>query len=175
MTLPAPVIKAVCDASTKAAFKALAERKGLTEMHLLRALVAQVLMSETGVPPVAPPDRPIRGKLDVRMVEEEVEIVRKIVASEGVSAPRWVRMLVRRRLDREVIPFNPQEFEVLSRILAVEGALNRSLYVLVAHVRAGGVWTPEREQIESLSPVVSALRQQVMDSMNRTRSRYDAD
>lgn len=86
-----PVIKAVCDASTKAAFKALAERKGLTEMHLLRTLVAQVLMSETGVPPAPPPDRPIRGKLDVRMVVSELETVRKIAASEGVSAPSWIR------------------------------------------------------------------------------------
>ncbi|HEY0199191.1 MAG TPA: hypothetical protein VGC19_11745 [Rhodanobacter sp.] len=62
-----PVIKAVCDASTKAAFKALAERENTTEMQQLRTLVSRELTSQVGERPAPVLDRPIRGKLDVRL------------------------------------------------------------------------------------------------------------
>lgn len=84
-----PVIKADCDAPTKAAFKALAERANLTEMQLLRTLVARVLAAETDWQPEMASDRPIRGKLDVRLTSTEVDAVRDIARSEGEAHKHW--------------------------------------------------------------------------------------
>ncbi|MDQ3039469.1 MAG: hypothetical protein M3Q51_03045 [Pseudomonadota bacterium] len=169
-------IKTQCDASTKAAFQALAEREDATEAQLLRRLIEQALVAGTDWRASRPPrNLQVSSKLDVRLAREQVEAVRKVAAGEGVSAPWWIRKLVRRRLDRDVIPFNPQELQVLNQLIAQVGSLGRNVNTLARRCHAGEPVALGEIDIAALTAVIQQVRQQVGDLADRAKNRYEAD
>ncbi|MCO5247042.1 MAG: hypothetical protein M9927_25025 [Anaerolineae bacterium] len=170
------VIKTECDAATKAAFKALADREDATEAQLLRRLVEQALMASGGAPLPRRPALPVFGrKLDVRLPEEDLAQVRAIATTEGITAPWWVRALVRRRLDRQVVPFNPAETYAINRSIAQLGPLGRNLNQLTRRAHAGEPVTLEAGHVSALQAAVAELRERVLSLAERAAGRYDSE
>lgn len=169
------VIKTECDATTKIAFKALADRVNATEAQLLRHLIEQALVAAGDMPL---PRRVLpRGscKLDVRLPEEDLVQVRALAAVEGITAPWWVRALVRRRLDRQVLPFNPEELRVIQNAIAQLGPLGRNLTQLTRLAHAGERVTFPAEEVAALHATVAVLREQVLMLVERASVRYNSD
>lgn len=170
------VIKTECDDATKAAFKALADREDATEAQLLRRLVEQALVASGGVPMPRRPALPVFGrKLDVRLPEDDLAQVRAISSAEGVTAPWWVRALVRRRLDRDVVPFNPEELRTIHQAISRLGPLGRNLNQLTRLAHAGEPVTLEADHVAALQAAVADLREQVLSLAGRASNRYDSD
>ena len=169
------VIKTECDAGTKEAFQALAARENATEAQLLRRLVGQALAKAGALPPARVSLPLFSRKLDVRLRQEEIDQVRAIASAEAVTAPWWVRALVRRRLDRAVTPFNPEELRAIHQAIAQLGPLGRNLNQLVRRAHAGEPVTLAAEPVAALQAAVAALREQVLTLAERAANRYDSD
>jgi len=170
------VIKTECDAATKAAFKALADREDATEAQLLRRLVEQALVASGGAPMPRRAAPPVVGrKLDVRLPEDDLAQVRALAVAEGITAPWWVRALVRRRLDRAVVPFNPEELRAIHHAIAQLGPLGRNLNQLVRRAHTGEPVTLAAEPVATLQAAVVDLREQVLSLAERASGRYDSD
>ena len=146
-------------AEAKQRFSTAASHLGLSESALLRRLVLQLLATATEAPAlVAVPDRARNARITVRLMPEDLALLRERAAARAMPASTYISVLVRAHL-RRLAPLPDRELSALKVMTGELAALGRSL-----NTTAGLVRTPDqragrtREELFAIVRACEALR-----------------
>ena len=168
-----PLIAAQCSESTKARFRALAEREGLSESALLRKMVDQVLAGNE-----RPSDlerfggirRGYTGQLRLRLRRKEVTAIRALAKPAGQSAQGWVVAQLRHRLEGAV-PFAKEELDAMHDAVREIGRVGRNLNTITRHLVRTGQFLAEELELGPLSKAVERIRREMIATLTRATHR----
>lgn len=168
-----PLIAAQCSESTKARFRALAEREGLSESALLRKMVDQVLAGNE-----RPSDlerfggirRGYTGQLRLRLRRKEVTAIRDLAKPAGQSAQGWVVAQLRHRLEGAV-PFAKEELDAMHDAVREIGRVGRNLNTITRHLVRTGQFLAEELELGALSKAVERIRREMIATLIRATHR----
>lgn len=147
-------------------FRALAERRQVTESVLLKRMIDQSIRSsdQSDAQVLRPTHRRLRGsRLYIRLHPDDQLLLNERAAARQMAAATYVAVLVRAHL-RTLAPLPKAELMVLKRSVAELGAIGRNINQLarLAHEsgRPGG---PSREDLRLILRVCEAMRDHTKD------------
>ncbi len=149
---------------TKARFRALAERRHLTESTMLKRMIDLTIRSVDGDSgEVLQADHGLarQARLYVRLRADDQLLLRERAAARQMAAATYVSVLVRAHL-RSLQPLPKQELVALKRLVAELGAIGRNLNQIARAANQGGrIVAPQREDLRAFLNVCEALRDNV--------------
>jgi len=169
-----------CTAEIKNRFRALASGHGLTELMLLRRIVAAVLTQHADevLAFSATQTRGGRGghggQVKLRLWPEEVRAIRALAEPEGYSAQAWVVRQLRHRLE-DAVPFAKDELSELREALRELGALGRNLNKLLHLLQRSDRFLDGSLDLRALHASVERLRRAVTETVTRATHRGHRD
>jgi hypothetical protein len=156
------IIAARVTAETKARFRALAEKRHLSESALLKRLL-ELTLDAAGDAPVRPlveqPKVPRGARLYVRLRHEDHLLLAERAEARGMPAATYVSVLVRAHL-RHLTPLPKDELLALKRSTAELGAVGRLLNQ-IARLMHQGTSAPDphlRITLGGMLKICEALR-----------------
>jgi len=152
----------ICN-EAKQRFAAAAARQSLSESALLKRLVEQMLASaeiEDVAKPIAPPD-PRDARLTVRLVPDDLALLRERAAARTMPAATYVSVLVRSHL-RRLAPLPDRELSSLQACVRELAAVGRNLNIMarLLHQDARQA-VPGRQEVLAMLRICEALRDHV--------------
>jgi hypothetical protein len=143
----------------KQRFSMAASRLGLSESALLRGLVLQLLATAAEAPlPLAAPDRVREARITVRLVPEDLALLRERAAARAMPASTYVSVLVRAHL-RRLAPLPDRELAALKATTAELATLGRNLNATAGLIRTPDQGAgPTREELFAIVRACEALR-----------------
>lgn len=144
-----------------AAWKALADSRGMTATAFQVLVMKQVLQGEAGS--VGLPERSASAKkqgLSIRLRVDEIAAVREAAKAEGHSLSGWIAMLIRARL-KQAPSFTAQELEGLMKASTQLMAVGRNINTAIRKLHAEGMWTPVNQPMAAVLTAVRSIEARV--------------
>lgn len=143
----------------KQRFSAAACHLGVSESALLRRLVLQLLATPTEAPAqLFAPDPSRDARITVRLIPEDLALLRERAAARAMPASTYISVLVRAHL-RRLAPLPGRELSALKVMAAELAALGRSLNTTAGLVRTPDRGAgPTREELFAIVRACEALR-----------------
>ena len=168
-----PMIAAQCSDSTKARFRALAERHGVSESVLLRKMIDQMLAGNekpSDVERFGIRRKGYTGQLRLRLRRKEVTAIRVLAETAGQSAQGWVIAQLRHRLEGAV-PFAREELAAMHDAVREIGSVGRNLNSITRHLLRTGQFFADQLNLNELSKVVERIRREMIATLTRASHR----
>ena len=158
------LIAARVTSETKARFRALAERRQLTESVLLKRMIDLTVQSVSAADSevLKPVDHAARvGRVCIRLRPEDQLLLRERASLRQMATATYVSVLVRGHL-RNLSPLPKDELVALKRAVAELGAIGRNLNQIARAANQGAhVAAPGNEDLRGMLRVCGGLRDHV--------------
>jgi hypothetical protein len=155
------LISARVTAETKQRFAELARRQCRSQSALMKRLVEAALASATPVNPLSdepPKPLPSSGRISVRLLLDDLMVLRERARARTVATSTYVTFLVRAHL-RSSPPLPTEEFLALRKCVMEVAAIGRNFNQMARALNAGERSTgPDRADLLNLLRALEALR-----------------